>query len=85
VDRLFDYLLPQPGATLTVDLPAQTISVGDTMTFAFEIGAIQKTCLVQGLDEISFTERYSSDISSFETAYGHEFPWLIGQLGDGAR
>jgi 3-isopropylmalate/(R)-2-methylmalate dehydratase small subunit len=85
VDRLFDYLLPQPGAMLTVDLPAQTISAGDATTFEFEIGAIQKTCLVQGLDEISFTEKYSSDISSFETAYGREFPWLIGQLGDGAR
>ena len=85
VDRLFDYLLPRPGATIKVDVPAQTICAGDTTIFTFEIGAVQKTCLVQGLDEISLTERYSSNIDSFETAYGHEFPWLIGQLDNDAR
>jgi len=84
VDKLFDYLQPQPGATITVDLPAQTVTAGD-MTFAFDIGGVQKTCLVQGLEEVAMTETHLDEIAAFETAYYREFPWLPDQLQDAGR
>ena len=75
VEKLFAYLLPRPGATLTVDLPAQKVSA-EGMTFAFEIGAVQKMCLVKGLDEVSFTQTHQTEITAFESDYYQEFPWL---------
>lgn len=79
VDKLFAYLLPRPGATMTVDLPAQTVTAAD-MTFGFAVGAVQKTCLVRGLDEVSMTETHQDEIASFEAGYYREFPWLAAQL-----
>ncbi len=81
VDKLFVHLLPRPGATITVDLAAQTVAAAE-MSFDFEIGAVQKTCLLQGLDEISMTESHKDEIAAFEAAYDREFPWLSAQLED---
>ena len=80
VDTLFQYLLPRPGATITVDLPAQTVTAGDGMTFNFEIGGVQKICLVSGLDEVSMTETHQGELVAFEQAYYRDFPWLATQL-----
>lgn len=76
VDRLFDYLLPRPGATLTVDLPAQTITATESMTLKFDIAAVQKMCLVRGLDQLSMTQSYEPSISAFEADYYRANPWL---------
>ena len=84
VDRLFAHLLPQPGATMTVDLPAQTVTAG-SMSFGFDISGVQKMCLVQGLDEVSVTETHQDEIAAFESAYYREFPWLVNQLGENGR
>ncbi len=79
VDRLFAWLLPRPGATLTVDLPAQTVSAGD-MSWRFDIEGVHKMCLVQGLDDVSMTQTHEQEIAAFEAAYEREFPWLASQL-----
>jgi len=79
VDKLFAYLLPRPGATLSVDLPAQTVAAGD-MSFGFEIGGVAKMCLLKGLDEVAMTETHAKEIAAFESAYDREFPWLKAQL-----
>ena len=84
VERLFAYLLPRPGATVAVDLPAQTVSA-EGMSFPFEIGGVQKMCLVKGLDEVSVTETHQAEIAAFESAYDSEFPWVATQLNKGAR
>jgi len=84
VDKLFAHLLPRPGATVTVDLPAQTVSV-EAMTFGFDIGGVQKMCLVKGLDEVSVTDTHQEEIAAFEAAYDADFPWLTDQLRAGAR
>ena len=84
VDTLFAYLSPRPGATVTVDLPAQKLTA-EGMTFAFDIGGVQKMCLVKGLDEVSVTDTYQEEIAAFEVAYDADFPWLATQLRDAAR
>ena len=75
VERLFAWLLPRPGALVTVDLPEQTVSAGD-MKFGFAVAAVQKMCLVKGLDEVAMTDTHEGEISAFEKAYYEEFPWL---------
>jgi len=75
VERLFVWLLPRPGALMTVDLPGQTVSAGD-MSFGFSIAAVQKMCLVKGLDEVALTDTHEAEISAFEKKYYQEFPWL---------
>jgi len=79
VNRLFIYLLPQPGVTITVDLSAQTVTAAD-MTFGFAVGAVQKTCLLQGLDEVAMTEGHQDEIAAFEAGYYREFPWLVAPV-----
>jgi 3-isopropylmalate/(R)-2-methylmalate dehydratase small subunit len=85
VDKLFQYLLPRPGATITVDLPAQSVTAGEGLTFDFEIGGVQKMCLEQGLDEISMTETHQSEIIAFEQPYYGEFPWLVAKAQSSAH
>ncbi|MCC6472598.1 MAG: 3-isopropylmalate dehydratase small subunit [Burkholderiales bacterium] len=79
VDRLFAWLLPRPGAPVRIDLPAQTL-MADALCFSFAVSGVHKTCLVQGLDEVSVTETHRPQIEAFESTYYDEFPWLADQL-----
>ncbi len=80
VDRLLASLMTHPGARLMIDLPAQTVASEDGACFTFEIGGVQKKCLVAGLDEVSLTETHRDEILGFEAGYYREFPWLAHQL-----
>jgi 3-isopropylmalate/(R)-2-methylmalate dehydratase small subunit len=75
VERVFAFLLPRPGARLTVDLPAQTVSA-QGMSFHFDIGGVHKMCLMQGLDDVSMTQTHEQEIVAFESTYERDFPWL---------
>lgn len=58
-----------PEATLTVDLPAQTITNNETGdTESFEINAYKKDCLVNGLDDIDYLLANKSKIEAYEAA-----------------
>ena len=53
------------GAEVTVDLPAQTVTLVD-QSFSFEIAPAVKDALVEGLDLIGTTLRHEEDIAKFE-------------------
>ncbi len=54
-------------ATLTVDLPAQTIRIDATgATASFEINPYKKTCLLNGYDDIDYLLSIRGDIEKFE-------------------
>jgi 3-isopropylmalate/(R)-2-methylmalate dehydratase small subunit len=55
------------GASATVDLPSQTITVGGDK-LSFDINAATKDSLLAGLDLIGTTLLLESDITKFETA-----------------
>ena len=69
-------LQEQPGATLTVDLPAQTVTDPAGASHAFEIDAFSKTCLVEGLSQIDLTLRYADRIDAFERRYRETVTWV---------
>lgn len=63
-------------ATISVDLPRQTISLADGRTLAFKIDALRKDALVQGLDAIGSTLQRTEAIRQFEVAHLRANPWL---------
>jgi 3-isopropylmalate/(R)-2-methylmalate dehydratase small subunit len=77
VDHLFTYVGDKEGFQLTVDLPAQTVSIQGGESFNFEIDAFRKNCLLNGLDEIGLTLESRDDIKRYEEKRRHEAPWLF--------
>ena len=65
VDLLWKLLEEQPGLELSVDLPARTITAGETVV-GFDIDEYAAWRLVEGLDDISLTLRHEADITAFE-------------------
>jgi 3-isopropylmalate/(R)-2-methylmalate dehydratase small subunit len=71
----------RPGATLTVDLAAQTVTDAEGKAHRFEIHPVRKKCLLEGLDDIARTRQYAERIEGFEDAYRDERPWLYVHHG----
>ena len=67
----------RPGATIKVDLPAQTVTAPDGSTHRFEIDGFRKKCLLEGLDDIGITLQHEAAIAAFETQYRKRFDWLF--------
>ncbi|GGF74662.1 3-isopropylmalate dehydratase small subunit [Alteromonas lipolytica] len=65
MDELFNAVAADANAEITIDLPAQTVSVGVT-TLPFEIAEHHKNSLVKGLDAIGQTLELTSQIEDFE-------------------
>ena len=76
-DTLRAALHTKPGATMRVDLPAQTVTGPDGASYRFEMDAFRKKCLVEGLDDIGLTLQYEPAIASFEKQYRARFDWLF--------
>jgi 3-isopropylmalate/(R)-2-methylmalate dehydratase small subunit len=76
VARLREMLLAQPGAEVTIDLPAQEVRFPDGTYGRFEVDPFRKQCLVEGLDEIGLTLRYEAAIAEHESRMSQEIPWL---------
>ena len=69
-------LRAKPGATIAVDLKAQTVTDPAGHSHRFEIHPVRKKCLLEGLDDVARTQQYRAQIESFEAAYRAELRWL---------
>jgi 3-isopropylmalate/(R)-2-methylmalate dehydratase small subunit len=67
----------QVGATVTVDLLQQMVTGPNGQTHPFEIHPLRKRCLIEGLDDISLTQRYRDDFQAFEASHRKAMPWLF--------
>jgi 3-isopropylmalate/(R)-2-methylmalate dehydratase small subunit len=65
-----------PGATISVDLEAQTVVDAEGKTHHFDIHPVRKKCLLEGLDDVARTHQYAERFAMFEDNYRSEFPWL---------
>ncbi len=66
---IFAAVEADPAATLTVDLPRQTITNNATgATENFEINAYKKDCLMNGLDDIDYLLANQSKIEAYEVS-----------------
>jgi len=66
----------RPGATLTVDLEAQTVTAPDGAVHRFEIDPFRKQMLLSGQDDIGLTLGYEAQIAAFEARHRAAPPWL---------
>ena len=68
----------RPGATMTVDLAAQTVTDAAGRVHDFNIHPVRKKCLLEGLDDLARTRQYIERFEIFEEAYRKDRPWLYG-------
>ena len=77
VEALATHVADRQRNQLTVDLPAQTITLeSDGRAIGFEIDALRKDALVRGLDAIGSTLEYAEDIRRFEKDHYAANPWF---------
>ncbi len=62
-------------ARMTVDLENQTVTTSDGQTFAFEVDAFRKHCLMNGLDDIGLTLEKAAHIDAYEAKAAAMMPW----------
>ena len=65
VELLWKLLENEPGAQVTVDLEARTVTCG-TSVFSFQVDDYTRWRLMEGLDDIGLTLRHSDAIDAFE-------------------
>jgi 3-isopropylmalate/(R)-2-methylmalate dehydratase small subunit len=75
VASLRNQLHAKPGATLTIDLPAQTVTDVSGAQHSFEIDGFSKHCLVEGLSQIDLTLKNLDRIEAFERRYRDTHGW----------
>ncbi len=80
VDELFCSVDAVEGYSLTVDLPAQTITKADGSVIHFAVDDFRKKCLLAGLDEIGLSLQEATAIRAFERSWRQRCPWLFDAL-----
>ncbi len=73
----------QPGASLEIDLPSQTIVDAAGGRRAFTVDSFSKRCLLGGLSDIALTLEREDEIRSFEEQHRRTFSWLRVGLHSG--
>ena len=76
VEVLMDDARKGANARMTVDLENQTVTTSDGQSFAFEVDAFRKHCLLNGLDDIGLTLEKVSAIDTFEKTAAQARPWV---------
>jgi len=70
---LFDAIEKDPSTAVTIDLPAQTITLEATgRKESFDINDYKKTCLLNGYDDIDYLLSIREEIESFELNHPYE-------------
>lgn len=82
VRDLWRQLNDSPGATVTVDLEARTVTAPDGTTQPFEVDDFVRECLMTGMDEIDMTMGMTDQVVAVEQALEAEMPWLAPDLSD---
>ena len=65
--QIWDIIDANPGVSASVDLPNQTLSIGD-LSVSFQIDAYTKWRLMEGLDDIGLSLRDEAAITSYESS-----------------
>jgi 3-isopropylmalate/(R)-2-methylmalate dehydratase small subunit len=69
IDELFRRAEREEGYSLTIDLPAQTVSDASGLKYSFAIAEFRKHILLEGLDEIGITLKHGAEISKYEQSH----------------
>ncbi|KAJ3018009.1 UNVERIFIED_CONTAM: hypothetical protein HDU68_011376, partial [Siphonaria sp. JEL0065] len=64
------------GLEVEVDLVKQVVKRANGQVIPFEVEALRKKCLVEGLDDIGMTLQKEESIKTFEAKRSSAWPWL---------
>jgi 3-isopropylmalate/(R)-2-methylmalate dehydratase small subunit len=65
---LFDYIEEVPNAELSVDLESQTLTFPNG-SVTFPIDPFNKTCLLNGVDELGYILEFEKEIAAYEASH----------------
>jgi len=81
VDVLFNEVKAFPGYRLIVDLEQQVVrTTNGSASYAFDVDAFRKYCMLNGLDDIGLTLRQADKIRAFEERHIASQPWLANTI-----
>ncbi|MBT8085867.1 MAG: 3-isopropylmalate dehydratase small subunit [Woeseia sp.] len=59
-------LIDSPGAEVTIDIAASTLTLPDGREIDYPIDAFARYCLLEGIDQLGFLQQHLGDIEKFE-------------------
>jgi 3-isopropylmalate/(R)-2-methylmalate dehydratase small subunit len=83
VGSILTQLTEQQGATVEVDLAAQTVTDPNGTVHHFDIDEFSKHCLMNGLDELDYTLAQIDRIKDFERRHAAEQGWPAPEDSNG--
>jgi 3-isopropylmalate/(R)-2-methylmalate dehydratase small subunit len=75
-------LSEQQGATIEVDLAAQTVTDPNGEVHTFDIDPFSKECLLNGVDELDYTLALADRIAEFERRHAAEQGWAAPEAAE---
>ena len=76
ISKIFENFNENSAQSIEIDLINQMLYFGD-FEFKFELDDYKKKCLLEGLDEIGASLKFTDQIKSFEKNYQLKNPWLF--------
>lgn len=67
--RLFDLAEADPQAQVTLDLAGQSLILPDGSHISFSIDPFNKYCLLEGVDQLGYILKFSSQIDAYEQSH----------------
>jgi 3-isopropylmalate/(R)-2-methylmalate dehydratase small subunit len=77
IDQLFGEVSNAEGYQLDVNLAAQTVTTPSGKSYNFEVDAVRKHNLLNGLDDIGLTMQQKDKVKAFEVNHKQAQPWLF--------
>ena len=81
ITKLFD--IAEQRKEIEIDLLNQVIVCEGSEFCRFEIDPFRKECILEGLDEIGLSLKFSEDIKNFEIQRSHDAPWIFNERNEG--
>ncbi len=76
VDQLFKKVSSNPDFEITADLEKRMVSTSNALAYSFNINEFARECLLNGLDQIGWTEQHKNKIDAYEQKRKQNKPWL---------
>ena len=81
ITKLFD--IAEQKKEIEIDLLNQVIVCEGNELCRFEIDPFRKECILEGLDEIGLSLKFSEDIKNFEIKRSLDAPWVFNERNEG--
>ena len=81
ITKLFD--IAEQKKEIEIDLLNQVIVCDGNELWRFEIDPFRKECILEGLDEIGLSLKFSKDIKNFEIKRSQDAPWVFNERNEG--